>query len=396
VEHALRSHKRFAASAASRWMVCPGSVRLCESLPEPPTNKFQLEGTLAHEWLQYKTVGGTAPKQEATQEMFDAAEEFKELVRSTVIYPASIIIEKPVELHINRDVGGTLDFGAYHEKSRTMWIIDFKFGAGVAVESFEQLMIYALGAIDTYGWTPVTIHLIIFQPRAFHMYGPVRAKMVSIVDLIDFEADVENAVSRCSTPDAPLVPGDRQCRWCAASTICPARERQMVALASEDFLDVCEVTHETMPKPQEMTPEHIGEILAKKKLVIDWLEAVEEKGYEYAMSGINIPGQKLVEPIGRRKWEGEPYMVAAKLSDITGWPKEIFLETKMLGVTEAEKLVKPHGKEAMKQFALLAPKSSNGKLQLVAENDPRPEKQPASQAFAGVIPLPQITTGNIS
>ena len=161
-DHASRAHSRFAASAAERWILCPGSIALCDGAPELES-PYSKEGTLAHEWLEYKLCGGAKPKQDATPEMLEAIAEFKKIVKEFVVFPATGIIEKQVFFASNNDVGGTLDYGMYNEVLKTLWIIDFKYGAGVFVNAKgnKQTRVYAQGGIDTYGWNPEKIIIII-------------------------------------------------------------------------------------------------------------------------------------------------------------------------------------------------------------------------------------------
>ena len=87
------------------------------------------------------------------------------------------------------------------------------------------------------------------------------------------------------------------------------------------------------------------------------------------------------------------------LGALSGLPPDEFTKQALLGVLEAEALIKtaakPKGKaavtEALKQFAFLTTKKSSGKLQLVGIEDPRPAVDPAQQAFQGVVMLPHIT-----
>ncbi len=400
-DHASRSHKKFAASAAERWWNCPGSIRLCDGVEEKPS-PYAEEGTRAHEWLELKLVGGSVPKHEPTDEMLDAIDVFKAEVKAIPPGHWRQIVEKQVVVKgtaAGDDIGGTADFAVYREDLRKLWLIDFKFGAGVAVEAKGniQLRNYDLGLIDTYGWAPIEVENVIVQPRAFHPEGPVRRETLSIAELYDFRVENEEAVERCLQPDAPLVPGEAQCRWCPAKTFCPALESRALAVAGETFSSVKQITPGSLPDPKGLTPDRIGHILAARKLLIDWLEAVEEEGFSLATTGTHIPGQKLVAAIGRRQWDsGEDdkitaYKLAKLTKDLT--PSD-FLVEKLVGITDAEKKIKAHAadkKAAAEQFAFLTTKVSSGKLQLVSEDDRRPAVNPASDAFAGVVQLPHIT-----
>ena len=47
-------HARCSASAAYRWINCPGSVALSDQCPDPGTSSYADEGTLAHSLAELK------------------------------------------------------------------------------------------------------------------------------------------------------------------------------------------------------------------------------------------------------------------------------------------------------------------------------------------------------
>src|ERR1041385_7696927 len=58
--HSGRAHSKLGPSAASRWMVCPGSVGMSEGQPNKST-VFALEGTAAHEFNEFIISNGYEP-----------------------------------------------------------------------------------------------------------------------------------------------------------------------------------------------------------------------------------------------------------------------------------------------------------------------------------------------
>ena len=116
-------------------------------------------------------------------------------------------------------------------------VIDLKYGAGVPVEVEDnpQLLYYGLGALlANKQWKPHEVEVVIVQPRCPHPDGPVRSQVLQVVDLLEFAADLVEAVKRTeeaseqhATLDtlnwmrAYLNPGDH-CRWCPAAAICPS------------------------------------------------------------------------------------------------------------------------------------------------------------------------------
>ena len=182
----------------------------------------------------------------------------------------------------------------------------------------------------------------------------------------------------------------------------------MLAVAGDTFSDARQITPTVFPPVETLTPERIAYVLDAGDLVSDFIDAVRAEGYKRAMSGVNIPGRKIVEAQAKRSWDDaqDPKAVALNLALISKRPMDDFLETKLVGIGEAEKLVKDAAREhaakgkqkeaaaqAVEKMAFLTTKKSSGKLSLVPETDPRPAKSLATGTFADAVSLPQIVTG---
>jgi Protein of unknown function (DUF2800) len=364
---------------------------MCDGAPER-RSPYADEGTQAHELLEQALLGAVLTST-ADIEMIGA-------INTVISHVLSIQADNVFDWRIEHrglvpseaapgQVGGTVDVMIYLPSIKTLHVIDFKYGAGVPVEvkDNKQLRVYGVQAINSdFGWKIEKVILTIIQPRASHPDGPIRSEELSVADLIDFHADIEDAVARCLAPGEPrLVPGPEQCRWCPAASFCPAREAQALAVIGNSFGHIREVTKETLPDPKGLTLERIGQILAAKDLVEDWLKTVEEEAFKAVMNGARIPGRKLVQPIGRRQWTGDVVENAILLGSATDTDGSEWVEKKLIGITEAEKRLKPYGKKALALMDSLTVKSSSGKLQLVSENDKRPAVDPAVQAFKDVV-----------
>lgn len=121
--------------------------------------------------------------------------------------------------------------------------VDLKYGRGVQVfaEESEQLMLYALGALDEFDLLGETeeVELTIFQPRLNH----VDTWTCSVEHLRAFEqraiAAGKLALEITGMSSLPglgyLAPGPDQCRWCKAKATCPALRNQVLATVAGDF-----------------------------------------------------------------------------------------------------------------------------------------------------------------
>ena len=175
-------HARLSASGAHRWMTCPGSLALEETLP-PSTSSYAEEGTAAHELAEralkaknpsvdrvYELQGQYAENgYEFTAEMCDFVAVF---VNNILDYAEGnyMHVEQRVSFdHVVPGGFGTNDVSILTRDGLELQVHDLKFGRGVQVdaEDNKQLMLYALGALklhDPEGFVE-RVRLIIHQPR---------------------------------------------------------------------------------------------------------------------------------------------------------------------------------------------------------------------------------------
>ena len=102
-------HSPLGASSAERWMKCPGSVRLIQSLQLPETDEpdYRREGTAAHEAIAHclrsdldawEVVGQKFYNTEVSIEMADAIQTYLDTVRPLVTSVAQVFIEYRISL----------------------------------------------------------------------------------------------------------------------------------------------------------------------------------------------------------------------------------------------------------------------------------------------------------
>lgn len=163
-------HARCSASAAYRWINCPGSVALSDQCPDPGTSSYADEGTLAHSLAELKlrhalkelTTGQykkqlakiqqsdyyNAEMDEATDFYVDAVlEEF-----AAADEGAELMIEQQLSLEQWIPEGfGTSDVVIV--SNTQIQVIDLKYGEGIKVEAKNnpQLRLYGLGAAVLFG-----------------------------------------------------------------------------------------------------------------------------------------------------------------------------------------------------------------------------------------------------
>lgn len=403
-------HAKFSPSASSRWIPCPGSLRLSEGIVDE-TSPYAHEGTVCHDvaskCLKEKTnpadfLGEVIEEVLMTQELIDGIQMYVDEVRGLTkeLKAQGGKIEFTVE--IAPDCWGTLDAALWNPD--LLFVCDLKMGKGVIVQAEEnsQLMIYAVGVLKwlhdnavpkVAGIQPKRIILCIIQPRTV---DPIRRWEISRDDLVKWYKEVLlPALEEGNNGDAPCVPGEEQCRWCKASAVCSAQAEYMLRSAEKAFKPYTET------ETPKMKPSASGQsILSVLEMVTllpifkhlrDWMGSIDAYVLAKALDGIHIPGYKLVEGRSNRKWKLSDVEVAKFVQGI-GFdpygPEPLLSPAKMeklIGKKEAEGLGLPN-------YIHKPP----GAKTLVIESDKRPAvDMDVEKEFADVIPIAEVSTTHV-
>lgn len=388
-------HSKVGASVAERFFNCPGSVRLCATVPNPPT-VYAAEGTVAHDvgasillrGIKSHIPVGTVVEQDGfiikvTDEMMDAVAVYVDHVKSLRKPPRDIVvIEHEFHLdHIHPDLYGTADCVIWKPDSRVLHVIDYKHGAGkpVHVKGNKQLRYYALGALLSSGFNAREVTVWIVQPRCEYEGGAIRSETFAAFDLIEWAADLLAAVKATEDPNAPLVPGDH-CRgtFCPAAAICPALAERALAVARTEFSPVV---------PYD--PAKLKFALDSRDAIKAFIKALDEFAYAEAMAG-RLPaevGYKLVEKRAIRQWKDEQatiYYFGGQYSD------RIYDPQTLKSPAQVEKVVGKHAFAKIEKDHVI--KVSSGHA-LAPVDDPRPAVRilDAAAEFAGVPVVTEVT-----
>jgi Protein of unknown function (DUF2800) len=382
----LPTHSKLGASSMHRWENCPGSVRLSAGGIKSPSSIYAAEGTVAHgiaaECLEHgkspsEFVGNTVEceghKFEVTEEMADAVLVYLTAVRgdygSSPFRPELLIEHKFHLKDIHDDLYGTADCVALYREHKLLRVYDYKHGAGVAVdvENNPQLKYYAMGALLTCGAPIRDVEMIIVQPRCPHPDGPVRRHLIKAVDLLEFSADLLDAVHATEAPDAPLKDGD-WCRWCPAAGICPQLAKRANETAKLEFA------------PQlSYDPKVLAETLDTLPRLEAWIESVRQFAYGEALHGRIPPDYKLVEKRATRKWIDE-HTAEIELTKLGLEESDLYAERKILSPAQIEKKL---GKANKPVLVPLVQSVSSGMTLVHASDNREAVKNDAQADFAG-------------
>jgi hypothetical protein len=349
-------------STAKRVIACPGSVALVAQMPPKPSSKYADTGTLLHNTISEILEGRLTPEN-AIGLYYEGIVLDQNLLNNKLL-PALMALDdidpdKKMEYACETVVGfGDVlpdVFGSADLLGRigdTAYVIDWKFGDGVAVDVEEnpQLMFYAAAAMRTkeVQWVfegATKIECVIVQPPYVKRWEttPRRIQM--------FEHELVRAVKRAMQPDAELAKGDH-CRWCAAKPICP--------------LLTGAVDRALRTSVQALDAASISAALDEADLLEQWISDLRALAFQMLDEGVAVPGYKLVPKRATRQWVNETAALDA-LRDL-GVKENELMETSMLSPAKIEKVLKKHKLELPRDLVVSV---STGNT-LAPEDDPRP------------------------
>jgi Protein of unknown function (DUF2800) len=380
----VKAHAKLSASGSERWLNCPASVELCERAPKQRESEYATEGTTAHTVLEtiLKNHSGGKPysaaqmlKSKYPDEMVAHALQAYKEIEARLTPGAILLSETRVDLtFVGPDMFGTADCSIVEEFGK-LQVIDYKYGAGVAVDPEEntQLLYYALGIAHLYNYNFTEVVLTIIQPRAPHERGPVREWVISIEELLAWKQKFIDGVARVNDPLADYKAGD-WCRWCPGAVMCPAIKDRALNEAQVDFND--DMTAIAVPDTKAMTVPHLNTILSACDKLETWIGKVREHAFHVLEHGGQIDGWKLVQKRSIRKWTSEtaPKIAKKKFGD------GAFTEPELLSPAQLEKAF-PHQKTLVADFIKSHASDISSGLTLVPESDKRPATTKAQHQF---------------
>lgn len=365
----MAAHALLSASSSERWMRCPGSVEASRNIVDNGSS-FAAEGTAAHALAEHCLNKNLLPASCIGQkfEGYTVDNYMAEYVQQYIDYVLQFSGQHYYEVRVDfspwvPEGFGTSDVIIIDPKTKTMRIIDLKYGQGVPVyaDNNSQAQLYALGALNDFGDMAdiERIDIAIIQPRL-----DIISEWSTTVDALRvFGEKVNNAALEALKPNAKRQPGEKQCQWCRAKATCPALKSytESALLESFDNIDV-----DSIKPVDHLNDEQLRQVLDAKKLVLSWFEAVEDHVSKKLFAGEQFTGYKLVEGRSNRAWMDEAS--AAALLTQKEYTDEQLYKKSFISVAQAEKLL---GKKnaALLDDLVIKPQ---GKPTIAPESDKRP------------------------
>lgn len=383
----MNGHAKFSPSSAERWLSCPGSIRLIERAPPQTDSVYAAEGTQAHACLEALLKAGAA-QADGVCNLLLKANPFA-MVRharetAKVIWTDAgddlVLAEDKVCLPGVDDLWGTLDCAVVHEMVGLLRIYDFKYGAGIPVEAREnlQLICYALSKAAEYDYAFTDVELVILQPRADHVDGPVRRWRVGMNLLRGYLPKFHKGVARCKAQvkGKEELSAGKHCKFCPAKPICPAIGEQAMTAAQMSFtrIDSVPTVVPAEALPPADTLKDLGRALAACDRLEDWIAAVRGYAFDTMSRGERVPGFKLVPKRAQRRWRDEAMIEEIARKEFG----DLAFEQKLLSPAQMEKQL------ATKVWVAAHTVSESSGLTIAEESDKRSGVDPVAMTF-GVI-----------
>lgn len=328
-------HSIYGASGASRWRLCPGSVRVIQEakatgdIPKKKSDKYADEGTIAHDWAT-KVLTDEIPLGEVPDEFREHLEGYINFCRGVEEEAGThdertiILNERTVPLFYRPQDRGTVDHAVICPDF--IHVTDLKYGAGIKVdaEDNDQAQVYAISLLDELeimeghefsDETPV--HVTIYQPRHYSFTGEPETWEVTVGFLReaakhitrDYKAAQSATTEECN-------PSDKACRFCDAKGICRVRAKTSFGglppeLDIEADFDIEGNTKPDLPAFKDfdretLTPGQVAWVCRNggtiKKIVEDVIKAETTR----LLEGGEVRQMKLIEgKLGNRAWVDE-------------------------------------------------------------------------------------------
>ena len=373
------AHAVLSASGSKRWLSCPPSARLERKFPDKAGEAAQ-EGTLAHalaearirHWLGEISENGLALRIDSIRhdalyspEMGEYVSEYVDLCIEKINGAQGVaLVEERLDFsRWVRNGFGTGDMVIIGDG--VLEIVDLKYGKGVPVsaEGNTQMQLYALGAIEQYGYIYDFDHvrMSIFQPRN----GGLSTQLMSVEELLAWGESIKPIAELAYAGKGDFKAGDH-CRFCRAAAQCKALSEYNMELAKLEFRDA-----------DLLTDDEVTFVLSRVDGLVRYAEKVKTFALDEALKGHRWPGYKVVEGRSNRKISDEAKAVT--LLRKAGYSDDvIYKPLEIQTITNLEKLVTKKKFAALLADVITKPP---GKPALAPVDDKRPEYSPAAMEF---------------
>lgn len=346
----MGDHSLLSPSACSRWSSCTGSTMLIKHLLDNNVveEKQSVYATIGHEKHEEMERFLKKNTDLFKDELYKTNNKLCDIIHDESQYPAihflnivryisgivsnnSYIHDKHIEsklsipLDTDISVFGTADLILEIEESplsQHIFIIDYKFGAGIAVSAYKnkQLMLYAYGFYHLmrtkFHFNNYKIHLLIYSPNSptdtvFSHYE------TSLAEILSFIKEINLLLPNIEAGKG-FNPTASNCQFCLAKNHCDARKELVT----------------TLNNLQEKNDKFFNLVLSHGNDIIKLVKDTQEEIKQSMLEGHHYDGYKLIETKGRRSWKNN---AVSTLKSTFG---DDVVKESPIGITELKKRFK--------------------------------------------------------
>lgn len=310
-------------------MLCPGSANAEQGLPDTESPDSE-RGSRLHDVMKTIALQLAAGKKVADIEyeplemdddrmVVTCIEKFETVIRG--FYGTVFMdVEKQFSMpFLGDDVFGTLDWLVYQPFGKG-YLRDYKFGFSPVTPATHnlQLRAYALAAMTEYE----------LQECVVDVSQPARdwqtTRTYYAADVAENIAGLKAIIDAARKPDAPLIPGKKQCQYCKAKAQCPAlvwNAKQLV----------------TKAEPKTLADYEIAELLPIAESVEKWCGALKQQAFLALSAGRKIDGYHLTDSLKHRSWKDQT-KATEQLEKVVAKPA-LFHPAELKSPAQIEKLI---------------------------------------------------------
>ena len=321
----MAAHSKLSPSSSSRWVACPGSIKMCEGLPRRESGNAAMRGTFIHQigedllnGIEHNVneefiVDRVTTINKIDKDMLKEAQAYNDYVMNLTLYSKDdyeLITEMKVDLtDIAPNTFGHSDTVLYTGANKTLHIVDLKTGGGlVNALGNSQLMLYGYGSYvemcDFYDIETITLHIVQENMMAGKNNSSCSLTVTELLTYIN--ETVKPAAIKALSDDAECVAGEKQCQWCDASSFCKTAHKMSSDLM-EDMFETVENEGDVKPKAMcdFVTIEQAVKFVQNAKMISQMIKSYEARIEKELQEGKQVEGFKLVMSKHNKKWLNE-------------------------------------------------------------------------------------------